>query len=138
MSDITKLVPPLEGGWEDVMQAAIARFDVAAAVGGTACWNSVGSRAMAELLKELCRHVDAARAALPAVDVAGVCEEAVQAEREAIADLIERIFAASDGVELRLSRNSEFITLTEIVAAIRAGKGGDELGKKLAEWVLRK
>jgi hypothetical protein len=63
-------------------------------------------------------------AALPAVDVAEVCEEAVQAEREEIADLLEIIFAASDGIELRLGGTSETITLIEIVATIRALKGG--------------
>jgi hypothetical protein len=51
-------------------------------------------------------------------------EEAVQAEREEIADLLEIIFAASDGIELRLGGTSETITLTEIVATIRARKGG--------------
>ena len=91
-------------------------------------------------LKAIAEEHNTARiiAALDPEALARWREEAVQAERQAIADLIERIFAASDGVELRLSRNSEFITLTEIVAAIRAGKGGHELGKKLAEWVLRK
>jgi hypothetical protein len=51
-------------------------------------------------------------------------EEAVQAEREEIADLLEIIFAANDGIELRLGGTSKTITLIEIVATIRARKGG--------------
>jgi len=56
--------------------------------------------------------------------IAAIVEKAVQAEREKIADLLEIIFAASDGIELRLGGTSETITLREIVATIRTWKGG--------------
>ena len=127
-------VKVLEGGWEDVMQAAIARFDVAAAVGGTACWNSVGSRAMAELLKELCRHVDAARAALPAVDPLADprVQALVEAEREAIAVMIEAIIEGAKmtltpAQTLLMSKADQDVLamLASIVAAIRARKGDE-------------
>ena len=58
--------------WRDVMRENIGRFDVAAAIGGSATWNAEGSAAMAKLLKEMCRIIDdevnarAAIAALPA------------------------------------------------------------------------
>jgi hypothetical protein len=57
----------LPSGWADVMSSAIQRFEVAAAINGSAVWNSVGSKAMAELLKELSNHVDRAEAALATV-----------------------------------------------------------------------
>lgn len=68
---------PLRSGWADVMSSAIQRFEVAAAVNGSATWNSIGSKAMAELLKELSRHVDRAKAALAAqIEVdAGIADD---------------------------------------------------------------
>jgi hypothetical protein len=65
------LTKPLDDGWQAVMHTAIGRFKVAALSGGSATWNAVGSQAMAELLTELARYVDRARAinaALTATD----------------------------------------------------------------------
>jgi hypothetical protein len=67
------------------------------------------------------------RKEIPALDPEALArwrEEAVQAEREEIANLLEAIFSANDGIELRLGATSETITLREIVATIRARKGG--------------
>jgi hypothetical protein len=50
----------VEDGWKALLSSAIARFEVAAATGNSACWNSVGSKAMADILRELALAVDAA------------------------------------------------------------------------------
>ena len=44
--------------WLDVMLPNIRRFEVAAAINGTACWNAEGSKAMAHLLRKMCRIID--------------------------------------------------------------------------------
>jgi sulfite reductase beta subunit-like hemoprotein len=68
---------------------------------------------------------------LPAVDVAGVREEAVQAEREAIAAMIEAIIeeakmTLTPAQTLLMPKVEQDVLamLAAIVAAIRARKGG--------------
>jgi hypothetical protein len=45
--------------YTDLFSSAIKRFEVAAAVNGTACWNPLGSKAMAQLLKATATQWDA-------------------------------------------------------------------------------
>ncbi|MFZ3583726.1 hypothetical protein ACOI1H_16345 [Loktanella sp. DJP18] len=59
------------GTWTDAVASIVARFEVAAAVGGSAVWNATGSRATGELMKTMARLLDVeARGAIATRDTA--------------------------------------------------------------------
>lgn len=44
--------------WEKITHGIVRRFEVAAAVGGSACWNAKGSKACAAIIKKMARIID--------------------------------------------------------------------------------